>query len=63
MRATAPAAQLLHELADKAAMTVMCRPDKTPGRFISRLPEEQRKVLRELRSEDIADVRVEDYWG
>jgi hypothetical protein len=53
----------MHELADAAAHEVICgRRKKTPGAFIARLPEDKRKVLRELRSDDVADFRVPDYW-
>ena len=52
----------MHELAEAAELHVTCRPDKTPGAFIKRLPEEKREVLRELRSDDVADFRVPDYW-
>jgi hypothetical protein len=65
MKTTSKAGHLLHELAERAQHIVMCGGHhfkKTPGAFIERLPEEKRAVLRELRSDDIADFRVPDYW-
>ena len=53
----------MHELAEAAMFEVVCgRRRKIPGAFIERLPESKRAVLRELRSEDIDDFRVPDYW-
>ena len=35
------------------------RPDSPPGQLILDLPEKQRELLRELKSDDIADLRPE----
>lgn len=51
----------IHELAQTAALNPMVSANRRttlggPGGYIGRLPEDVRAVLRELRSEDVADV-------
>jgi hypothetical protein len=60
MKEPSPARRLIQELAEKAALTVMCRRPKV-GEIIEHLPQEKRDVLKELRSEDIADCRP-PFW-
>lgn len=57
MRQTTPAGHLIQELAESAALSVMCRRGR-PGEMIQRLPAEKREILKILRSEDMDNVRV-----
>jgi len=57
MRETTRAGHLIQELAEAAAMEVICgRSRKTPGAFIERLPQKQREVLKTLTSDDVSDA-------
>lgn len=59
---------LLIELAEHARFLPYhtCNPRgafaTTPGAYIDRLPEKQRSLLRELRSVDLADIRIPEWW-
>ena len=61
--------RLIQELAEHALwyQVASCNPrsefNRVPGRFIERLPERQRAVLRQLRSDDTDNVRVDDMTG
>jgi hypothetical protein len=37
------------------------RPDWGPGAYIERMPESRRTVLRQLKSDDIANIRIAPY--
>lgn len=65
-------ATTMYEIADHAdtssALTNLNNPRygrsmSKPGAYLERLPPETRAILRDLRSDDIADVRVRPWWS
>ena len=49
-------------LFDVAVLGIWNCPRK-PGEAYNRLPEWKKEILRQLKSEDIADIRLDAIWG
>ena len=66
MKKTTKAARLIRKLAERAQMMpiLSCtrNPAGVPGDMINKLSKEDRELLKELRSEDVENVMVPDWW-